>query len=101
MRIINYSITIELTMTRTLHFPVRCDMKRANDFFYKHRNISENTEEKQCYTNAIILLRHSKNYGGSLSCISSETINKEHICRFSFSFSQLEGLKKFTTAISC
>ena len=101
MNIINYSITIELTMTRSLRFPYSCDMIKADDFFVQHRYISENNEEKECYTKAILVLRHAKNFGGSLSCISSKNINKKHICRFSFSFKHLEGLKKFETAIIC
>jgi len=101
MNIINYSITIELTMTRTLRFPVGCDMKRAENYFYEHRCTTEDNKEKKCYNKAIIVLRHAKNYGGLLTYISSESINKKHICRFSFAFSQLEGLQKFTTAVSC
>ena len=40
MKIINYSITIELTMPRSLRFPYGCDMRRADEFFVNHRYIS-------------------------------------------------------------
>lgn len=100
MRIINYSINIELTMTRSLRFPYGCDMRRADDFFVNRRYSSTNATEQICYSNAISILRQAKNYGASLNCISSELINKEHICRFSFSFNKLEDLQKFISTVN-
>ena len=82
MKIINYSICIELAMNRILRFPVVCNIQDAEKVFVRLKNDSKNPTDDSYYAEALTLLRCAIDYNASLSGICSEFINRKPICRF-------------------